>query len=262
MKILDVPQAGKCGVIVGQGGRYGQVRRALAIPTNPRTQSQMLQRNYLAAEAVAWRGLSQLQRDTWTAAAKQFNSKASVGQKGPLTGCQLFCKVNVANLTIGNAVVNTPPARPEFGILPIDALHGPSASGPWTHWDQVQVYDSCDIGAVLALEAKGWFCIRETLDTGPVVYSACSTPFFVTWLRPASGEPQSRPAGSVLAPPCPRGAKGLLPFPRCNPAVASSPPRYCHGSTTVLLRNHSGPLTAVASAHFLSKTPNGRLSPL
>jgi len=29
MKILDVPQAGKCGVIVGQGGRYGQ----LSIPT-------------------------------------------------------------------------------------------------------------------------------------------------------------------------------------------------------------------------------------
>jgi hypothetical protein len=123
MKILDVPQAGKCGVIVGQGGRYGQVRRALAIPTNPRTVSQMLQRNYLAAEAVAWRGLSQLQRDTWTAAAKQFNSKASVGQKGTLTGCQLFCKVNVANLAVGNAVVNTPPARPDFGILPIDALH-------------------------------------------------------------------------------------------------------------------------------------------
>ena len=96
MKILAVPPAGKCGVIVGQGGRYGQVGRALAIPTHPRPQPPMLQRNSLATEAAAWRKLTQAQRDVWTAAPQQFNSKASVGQKGTLTGCQLFCKINVA----------------------------------------------------------------------------------------------------------------------------------------------------------------------
>jgi hypothetical protein len=122
MKILDVPQAGKCGVIVGQGGRYGQVRRALAIPTNPRSTPQMLQRNYLSMVAPSWRGLTQEKRDAWTAAAKAFNSKPSVGQKGTLTGCQLFCKVNVANLTIGNATVDQPPVRPDFGLLPVDRL--------------------------------------------------------------------------------------------------------------------------------------------
>jgi hypothetical protein len=37
MKILDIPQSGKRGLTVSQGGRYGQISRALVIPSNPRT---------------------------------------------------------------------------------------------------------------------------------------------------------------------------------------------------------------------------------
>ncbi len=37
MKILDIPQSGKKGLNVSMNGRYGQVRRTLVIPTNPRT---------------------------------------------------------------------------------------------------------------------------------------------------------------------------------------------------------------------------------
>jgi len=41
MKILDIPQSGKRGLTVSMGGRYGQVSRALAIPSNPRTVAQL-----------------------------------------------------------------------------------------------------------------------------------------------------------------------------------------------------------------------------
>jgi hypothetical protein len=37
MRILDIPQSGKEGLSVSLQGRYGQVRRALVIPANPRT---------------------------------------------------------------------------------------------------------------------------------------------------------------------------------------------------------------------------------
>ena len=41
MKILDIPQSGKRGLYVSQGGRYGQISRMLVIPGNPRTAFQM-----------------------------------------------------------------------------------------------------------------------------------------------------------------------------------------------------------------------------
>jgi hypothetical protein len=39
MKILDIPQSGKRGLNVSQAGQFGQISRALAIPSNPRTQA-------------------------------------------------------------------------------------------------------------------------------------------------------------------------------------------------------------------------------
>ena len=129
MKILDVPQSGKRGVTVSQGGRYGQISRALVIPTNPRSAPQMLIRNRLSGVAAQWRQLTQDQRDAWTAAAKSVNSSPRAGQSGVLTGAQLFTKINVSNLTIGQPVVTDPPARPAVSILPVTALVITNAGG-------------------------------------------------------------------------------------------------------------------------------------
>jgi hypothetical protein len=122
MKILDVPQSGKRGVTVSQGGKFGQISRALAIPTNPRSAPQMLIRNRLAGVAAQWRGLTQEQRDAWTSAAKAVHSTPRMGKSGTLTGAQLFTKINVSNLTIGTPVVTDPPVRPAASILPVTAL--------------------------------------------------------------------------------------------------------------------------------------------
>jgi hypothetical protein len=117
MKILDIPQSGKEGLNVSLQGRYGQVRRALVIPTNPRTSAQMGVRDIFSRVAKGWRALTQAQREAWIAAAAQQQSKARLGQSGPLTGSQLYVKVNATLAQFGQPTVDTPPSIPAFPDL-------------------------------------------------------------------------------------------------------------------------------------------------
>jgi len=122
MKILDIPQSGKRGLTVSQNGRNGQISRTLAIPTNPRTDAQLLVRSFLRNVASKWATLTQEERDAWTAEASQHASKARLGQSGPLTGSQLYAKINCSLLIIGDPVVSAPPAAPAFDPLPVSGL--------------------------------------------------------------------------------------------------------------------------------------------
>ncbi len=117
MKILDIPQSGKRGITVSQGGRYGQISRSLAIPTNPRTASQMATRTIFASVNSAWRNLTEAQRLAWAAAAKNYTSKSRCGTSGTLTGSQLFSKINCTLSQFGQATVTDPPAKPTFPDL-------------------------------------------------------------------------------------------------------------------------------------------------
>ena len=94
MKILDIPQSGKRGLNVSQNGAFGQISRALAIPTNPRTPRQMAVRANLSKVAAAWRALTETQRVAWGAAAKEARSNTRLGQNGPLSGFLFFSKIN------------------------------------------------------------------------------------------------------------------------------------------------------------------------
>ena len=122
MKVLTEPKAGKCGVIVYQQGRYGQIARALAIPANPQTVAQMAVRNRLTLASRAWGALSQAVRDAWTALAAQMQSQGTLGLHGALTGNQLFSRVYCNDLIIGAPAPTTPPALPTFDPLPIASL--------------------------------------------------------------------------------------------------------------------------------------------
>jgi hypothetical protein len=122
MKILDIPQSGKRGLTVSQGGRNGQISRALVIPANPRTDAQLRVRSFLRDVASKWSTLTEAQRSAWSAEAKQHQSKARLGQSGPLTGFQLFAKINCSLLVIGQDEVMAPPVAPAFGPLPVTGL--------------------------------------------------------------------------------------------------------------------------------------------
>ncbi len=122
MKILDIPQSGKRGLYVSQQSRNGLVSRALVIPTQPETDAQLRIRSFLRSVASQWRGLTQAQRDAWTAEASAHQSRARLGQSGPLTGSQLYAKINCSLLNIGGEVVLAPPAEPVFDLLPVSGL--------------------------------------------------------------------------------------------------------------------------------------------
>ena len=122
MKIKDIPQVGKLGQTVTWLGRNGLLRRSLGTPRNPRTPAQLTIRQNLATQAAAYDQLSDVLQEAWIATAAQMQSKPTLGQSGPLTGLQLFTKVNCALLAIGGTPVTTPPAKPMLEVLPVAAL--------------------------------------------------------------------------------------------------------------------------------------------
>ena len=103
MKILDIPQSGKRGLNVSQAGQFGQISRALAIPANPRSSSQMTTRGILTKVSARWRALLETQRAAWMAAAKEAKSNSRLGQSGALSGFLLFTKINCTLSQFGEA---------------------------------------------------------------------------------------------------------------------------------------------------------------
>ena len=122
MKILDIPQSGKRGLYVSMSSRYGLVSRILGIGSNPRTAFQMGVRRAFGSVAARWRTLTEDQRNAWRAAAKAKNSVPRLGQSGPLTGLQLFAKINCSLATFGGSPVDAPPSFPQFPTNPVGAL--------------------------------------------------------------------------------------------------------------------------------------------
>jgi hypothetical protein len=117
MKISDIPQSGKRGKTVSMKGRYGQVSRILATPSNPETPSQVKIRRILKSVSVRWRALQQTQRAAWIAAAQNVKTHSRLGQNGPLTGAQFFNKINCALVLFGQDQVDAPPQVPQFPDL-------------------------------------------------------------------------------------------------------------------------------------------------
>jgi len=109
MKIIDVPQTGKCGLTVTFPSRNGLIRRAWVVPSNPQTAEQLVVRGRLASMAAAYDALTESQQNAWIAAAAQIQTRSVLGQSGPMTGLQLFVKINANLAQVGEPTVNAPP---------------------------------------------------------------------------------------------------------------------------------------------------------
>ena len=147
MKILDIPQVGKIGQYVVQGGRYGQIKRAYVIPMDPKTPIQLILRRNLTRVTQSWRTLTQEERDFWTALALTIDSVPHGGTQGHLSGMQLYSKINCINLLCGNPIAVLPVARPVLGarvatafaitnaagaaVLKLATIGEPTQANPW-----------------------------------------------------------------------------------------------------------------------------------
>jgi hypothetical protein len=114
MKIQDIPQTGKLGLTVTWPGRNGLIRRILVTPANPRTSEQLVVRDLLAQQARRFDALTDAQQDAWNVAAAGYQSTPTLGQSGPLTGLQLFVRVNCKLGLLDLATVDVPPTAPQF----------------------------------------------------------------------------------------------------------------------------------------------------
>jgi hypothetical protein len=117
MKIRDIPQVGKLGLTVTWPGRNGLIRRTLVTPSNPRSAAQLAVRDILQQQARRFDSLTEAQQNAWITAASAYQSRPTLGQSGPLTGLQLFTKINCKLAQLGEAPVDAPPGNPQFGDL-------------------------------------------------------------------------------------------------------------------------------------------------
>jgi hypothetical protein len=101
-------QSGKCGGLVWQRNRYGQICYPAFVPCNPRTPAQRAVRGTFGAVSARWRTLAQWQRDLWNAIGATRKSRYRLG-RGPLTGFNYFVKINVALANRGQPQLDLPP---------------------------------------------------------------------------------------------------------------------------------------------------------
>lgn len=98
-------------------GRNGQIVRARTVPSNPSTDPQVAQRQILTRISQAWDALTEAKRSAWRAAAANVQSRATLGMSGPLTGIQLFIKLNATLATFGQEQIDQPTAVPQMPDL-------------------------------------------------------------------------------------------------------------------------------------------------
>jgi hypothetical protein len=116
-KIINIPISGKVGLQVDMPGRFGQVRRAWVIPSNPNTAAQLAVRARLTTCIAAFEALTRAKQDAWINAAKTMNTRSRLGMSGAMTGLQLYTKLNTTLATFGQDAIDTPPGTVILGAV-------------------------------------------------------------------------------------------------------------------------------------------------
>lgn len=95
----------------------GAIIRNRIKPINRNSSAQNAVRQSFATISSLWRGLTQSQRNSWTAAAPDFPYQDSLGQTKTLTGAQLHQKLNLNLLSIGESPITSAPPQTSFPEL-------------------------------------------------------------------------------------------------------------------------------------------------
>lgn len=100
---------GKLNGTVFSRNTYGAYMRAKVTPVNPQTSFQAAVRNRLSDASQAWRGITEDERTGWNAIAVQFTRSNIFGDNVPLTGFNLFVRLNRNLLEIGLPLITQAP---------------------------------------------------------------------------------------------------------------------------------------------------------
>jgi hypothetical protein len=110
MKYLGDPSSGSQAGTTASRNRFGQYKRTRAIGVNPNSTAQGLVRARFAANAAAWRALTDAQRAGWQDLGLSMSRSDSLGQAYTLDGFAAFISVNNAKAQAGDASVTAAPA--------------------------------------------------------------------------------------------------------------------------------------------------------
>ena len=126
--------SGKIAATVYTRNRGGNVIRNRRTPINRRSVKQSQRRQGLGNLASSWRGLTQVQRDSWNGATGNFPYQNSLGETKFLSGEQLFIQFNQNLLLIGSATIDTAPSAFAFATftLSLAAADTPSFAVTFT----------------------------------------------------------------------------------------------------------------------------------
>lgn len=109
--------SGKIAATVFSRNKGGAVIRNRRTPINRRSISQSKIRQGLGNLSSSWRGLSQVQRDSWNAAAPNFPYQNTLGETKYLSGQQMYVQFNQNRIIIAQAVSLTAPAPFAFSTI-------------------------------------------------------------------------------------------------------------------------------------------------
>ena len=102
--------------------RYGAYARTKVTPVNPQSTAQQAQRNKLATNSAAWRGLTEAQRQSWIDGAINFPTTDIFGNSKILSGQALYVKLNNNLGRIGAALISTCPTPVAIPALSITGV--------------------------------------------------------------------------------------------------------------------------------------------
>jgi hypothetical protein len=130
MRILDIPQSGKCGTFVSVRTRYGQIRRRRGVIRKSPSSAQQRIRSIFAFVVALWRSLNEEQRAAWVAAGEGTSSQPKLLQSGKLPGYGLFMKLNTTLAYQGLPPALIPTERPTFSKNEVGDLVITNTDGP------------------------------------------------------------------------------------------------------------------------------------
>lgn len=120
--IVVVDGRGKSNGNVYAKNRAGNYIRTKVTPVNPRTSAQLGQRSAVTNLSQAWRGLTEAKRAAFNAAVSNFQKTDIFGDLRKPSGFNLYMRLNLNLLAIGESTIDTPPVPSAVEDIVIGAL--------------------------------------------------------------------------------------------------------------------------------------------